>query len=241
MRNPKWHRDEIILALDLYYDLEPGQMNSTNTEIIELSELLNRLPIHISRPDQEKFRNPNGVNLKLGNFKHFDPDYNGKGLKGGSKLDKAVLEEFYGKRLLLKSIANKIKATVNNKTLVNNLYGISDEEEDSMVSVQEGKVIYKLHKLRERDSKIIKRKKELYLKKHGKLNCEVCDFDFHRVYGDIGFGFIEAHHKVPLSDLDGEAKTELKDLALVCSNCHRMLHRKINTLTVSELSSKINQ
>ena len=241
MRNPKWHRDEIILALDLYYDLEPGQMNSTNTEIIELSELLNRLPIHISRPDQEKFRNPNGVNLKLGNFKHFDPDYNGKGLKGGSKLDKAVLEEFYGKRLLLKSIANKIKATVNNKTLVNNLYGISDEEEDSMISVKEGEVIYKLHKLRERDSKIIKRKKELYLKKHGKLNCEVCDFDFHRVYGDLGFGFIEAHHKVPLSDLDGEAKTELKDLALVCSNCHRMLHRKINTLTVSELSSKINQ
>ena len=32
MRNPKWHRDEIILALDLYYDLEPGQMNSTNTD-----------------------------------------------------------------------------------------------------------------------------------------------------------------------------------------------------------------
>ena len=58
----------MILALDLYYDLESGQMNSSNPEIIKLSELLNRLPIHINRPDQEKFRNPNGVNLKLGNF-----------------------------------------------------------------------------------------------------------------------------------------------------------------------------
>ena len=69
MRNPKWHRDEIILALDLYYDLESGQMNSSNDKVIELSELLNKLPIHGYRPNQEKFRNPNGVNLKLGNFK----------------------------------------------------------------------------------------------------------------------------------------------------------------------------
>tara|TARA_A100001015_G_scaffold248878_1_gene286529 strand:+ start:187 stop:393 length:207 start_codon:yes stop_codon:yes gene_type:complete len=65
MRNPKWHRDEVILALDLYYNLESGQMNSNNPEVIKLSELLNRLPIHINRPDQEKFRNANGVNLKL--------------------------------------------------------------------------------------------------------------------------------------------------------------------------------
>ena len=67
MRNPKWHRDEVILALDLYYDLKSGEMNSNNPEVIKLSELLNRLPIHTNRPDQEKFRNANGVNLKLGN------------------------------------------------------------------------------------------------------------------------------------------------------------------------------
>ena len=54
MRNPKWHRDEVILALDLYYDLESGQMNSNNPEVIKLSELLNHLPIHINRPDQKK-------------------------------------------------------------------------------------------------------------------------------------------------------------------------------------------
>lgn len=128
MRNPKWHRDEVILVLDLYYDLESGQMNSNNPEVIKLSELLNRLPIHVNRPDQAKFRNANGINLKLGNFKHFDPDYPGKGLKGGSKLDKAVLDEFYGKRELLKSIANKIKSTVENTSLVEKLYSIPNEK-----------------------------------------------------------------------------------------------------------------
>ncbi len=239
MRNPKWHRDEVILALDLYYDLKSGEMNSNNPEVIKLSELLNRLPIHMYRPDQEKFRNANGVNLKLGNFKFYDPEYVGVGLKGGSKLDQEVLNEFYGKRKLLKSIANKIKATVENKSVVDKLYSIPNEEDDVLHSVKEGKVIYKLHKLRERDSKINKKKKELYFKKFGKLNCEVCDFDFYNVYGEIGKGFIEAHHRVPLSDLDGESKTELKDLALVCSNCHRMLHREIDTLSIKDLKNII--
>ena len=239
MRNPKWHRDEVILALDLYYDLKSGEMNSNNPEVIKLSELLNRLPIHTNRPDQEKFRNANGVNLKLGNFKYYDPEYLGVGLKGGSKLDKEVLNEFYGKRKLLKSIANQIKSTVENQSVVDKLYSIPNEEDDILHSVKEGKVIYKLHKLRERDSKINKRKKELYYKKFGKLNCEVCDFDFYKVYGEIGKGFIEAHHRVPLSDLDGESKTELKDLALVCSNCHRMLHREIDTLSTQELKNII--
>lgn len=241
MRNPKWHRDEVILALDLYYDLESGQMNSSNPEVVKLSELLNRLPIHINRPDQEKFRNANGVNLKLGNFKYFDPDYEGQGLKGGSKLDKAVLEEFYGNRELLKSIANKIKSTVENTSVIEKLYSIPNEEEEIQHSVKEGKVIYKLHKLRERDSKINKKKKEVYLKKHGKLNCEVCDFDFYEFYGEIGKGFIEAHHRIPLSEINGESKTELKDLALVCSNCHRMLHREIDTLSIKDLKNKIKR
>jgi 5-methylcytosine-specific restriction enzyme A len=241
MRNPKWHRDEIILALDLYYTLKSGEMNASNPKVIELSEILNRLPIHKSRPDQEKFRNANGVNLKLGNFKHFDPDYPGEGLKGGSKLDEVVLNEFYGKRDLLKTIANQIKITVQNTSVVEQLYSISNEEDESLHSVKEGKVIYKLHKLRERDSTINKKKKEIHFKLHGKLNCEVCDFDFYKVYGELGKGFIEAHHRVPLSNLVGASKTELKDLALVCSNCHRMLHREINTLTVNELKSRINQ
>lgn len=43
MRNPKWIRDEVVLALDLYFQLEPGQIHSKNPLIIKLSELLNEL------------------------------------------------------------------------------------------------------------------------------------------------------------------------------------------------------
>jgi 5-methylcytosine-specific restriction endonuclease McrA len=55
--------------------------------------------------------------------------------------------------------------------------------------------------------------------------CQVCSMEFGRMYGALGNGFAEAHHKVPLSKLRDGVKTQLSDLVTVCSNCHRMLHR----------------
>lgn len=239
MRNPKWHRDEIILALDLYHNIEPKEMTHQNPKVIELSEMLNKLPIYDDRKGDKKFRNPNGVALKLGNFKAIDPNFEGKGMDRFSKLDKEVFYEFMNQTESLKKIANQIKSTISNIDTKAKLYRIQDEEENEITSVNEGRVIYKLHKLRERDPVINKKKKDLYLKENGKLDCEACGFDFYETYGELGRGFIEAHHRIPLSDIEGESKTRLKDLALVCSNCHRMLHKEIDTLTIEELKNKI--
>lgn len=79
------------------------------------------------------------------------------------------------------------------------------------------------HILRERNSKLVQLKKHEALSK-GDLKCECCSFDFHAAYGELGFGFIECHHIIPINQ--GERITKKEDLALVCSNCHRMLHRK---------------
>jgi 5-methylcytosine-specific restriction enzyme A len=241
MRPPRWHRDEIILALDLYHTIEPKEMDNKNPKVIELSELLNRLPIHKERKENQKFRNPNGVDLKLGNFKAIDPEFDGKGMSSYSKRDKEVFFEFEEKKGELKSIANQIKNTVLNQEVNQQLYQIQDEEYDEVHSVKEGRVIYKLHKLRERDNKINQKKKDIYFQQNGKLDCEVCGFDFYETYGELGKGFIEAHHRIPLSEIDGETKTKLKDLALVCPNCHRMLHKAIDALSVAELIKKIKR
>lgn len=235
MRSPSWHRDEIILALDLYRTLDAKDMTKNNPKVIELSELLNELPIHEKTMQNEKFRNTNGVQLKLSNFKAIDPDFDGKGMSSYSKTDKEVFFEFMGKDEDLHAIANQIKLAISNKDINYKLSQITDEEDEDY-SVKEGKVIYKLHKLRERDRKINSKKKAEYFKKHRRLDCEVCGFDFHEAYGDLGEGFIEAHHRVPLSELDGEKITKLEDLALVCSNCHRMLHRSIS---IADLKNKI--
>lgn len=109
MKNPKWHRDEIILALDLYFRLIPGQMHAKNPEIITLSELFNKLPIHEEIPNSSKFRNPNGVSLKLSNFLAIDPDYHGKGMGAHSKLDKIIFDEFKDNKIKLREIVSQIK------------------------------------------------------------------------------------------------------------------------------------
>lgn len=60
-RNPAWTRDELILALDLYFRVNPLHTSEQNPEIQALSAALNELPVHAVRPDGEHFRNPNGV------------------------------------------------------------------------------------------------------------------------------------------------------------------------------------
>lgn len=237
MRNPKWHRDEIILALDLYFTLEPGQIHGRNPAVIELSEVLNRLPIFDFRPDSVKFRNPNGVGLKLSNFLAIDPGYHGKGMASYSKLDKAVFFEFYDDRERLRRIADTIRATVGDTSLNLKLYQIPDEADEQDYVFGEGKVLYKLHKYRERNPNLVFKKKTLHLKKYGTLDCEACDFNFQVKYGELGEGYIECHHRIPLSQYDGSSGTTLADLVLVCSNCHRMLHRQLDTLSLPGLKA----
>jgi hypothetical protein len=118
---------------------------------------------------------------------------------------------------------------------------VVDEGDES--AYPEGAERYRLHKARERDRKIIHLAKARRYRDTGRLQCEVCETDFHLVYGELGHGFIEAHHKIPVSQLDGTKKTKLDDLALVCSNCHRMLHRQsgIDVKTLKEIILRSSQ
>lgn len=91
----------------------------------------------------------------------------------------------------------------------------------------EGQEMYQLHKSFERNGAAVQLKKQL-AKMQGRLACEVCQFDFGERYGKLGEGYIECHHIIPISDYQrlGKTGTTVDDLILVCSNCHRMLHRR---------------
>lgn len=70
--------------------------------------------------------------------------------------------------------------------------------------------------------------------------CNICGFDFEKVYGERGKEFIHVHHIVPLSEIKKEYEVDpVKDLIPVCPNCHAMLHRKGHTITPDELKSII--
>ena len=103
----------------------------------------------------------------------------------------------------------------------------------------EGREVERTHKARERNQALTKKAKDIFRKKHGHLYCQICGFDFNQVYGEIGVNFIEAHHTVPVSR--GERKTKIKDIAMVCSNCHKMLHRKRPWLEMEQLKNLVNK
>jgi hypothetical protein len=83
-----------------------------------------------------------------------------------------------------------------------------------------------IHRSRERSLRIAKLEAALAASTNGRLRCEVpgCGFDFEAVYGELGAGFAEVHHLRPLAQMDGPVETTLDDLAVVCANCHRMIH-----------------
>ena len=126
---------------------------------------------------------------------------------------------------------------VQNPAFLSNFDRSYEEETSSTV---EGQAKYVRHKTRERDDAIVRDKKRDFVKKNGRLFCEACGFDFKNVYGSRGAGFIECHHNVPLHEDEGERITRLEDLTLLCSNCHRMVHRKKRWLTIAELRSILN-
>ena len=107
MRNPTWNREELILALELYFRLEYSKMDGRHPEVIALSQLLTQMN---SANGFE--RSVNSVSLKLANFKRIDPDLKGEGMKAGSKLEEDVWDEFVDAKNDLIKVASKIKNDV---------------------------------------------------------------------------------------------------------------------------------
>ena len=103
------------------------------------------------------------------------------------------------------------------------------------ISRPEGRESLHLAKRYERNKMI----RELAISLKG-YTCSICGFNFTRKYGTLGDKFAEVHHVVPLSEVGGDRRTDpRKDLVIVCSNCHSMLHRKKPALLPEELGKLI--
>lgn len=75
---------------------------------------------------------------------------------------------------------------------------------------------------------------------HG-TKCRACGFDFSARYGPLGDGFVEIHHKTPVSEMGGSYTVNpAEDLVPLCSNCHRMVHRINPPMDIEELVRIIN-
>jgi predicted HNH restriction endonuclease len=114
--------------------------------------------------------------------------------------------------------------------------------------VEEGTLEIRNVKQRKRSNKLREFAiKELEKKNGGDLICEVCAFSFLKKYGEHGKGYIEIHHKKPIHEKDikgdkSKVSDAINEIAPLCSNCHRMIHRSKNKmLSVEELKEIIKE
>jgi len=234
-RNPNWTRDEHLVALDFYLDNRDDYFSPSGEGVLALTADIGKVARALGLTGSDTFRNPSGASMKLLNFRSHDPQHDTKGLPQGNKLEQVVWNEFANNPTALKRVVANI-LNVTNAAMANDTPVLP---EDDATEAREGQLLTRLHRYRERNTAIVKRKKASFLKKHGHLCCEACGFDFQKVYGERGDGFIECHHTKPVSELEAGETTKLADLVLLCANCHRMVHAARPWWTIEELSASI--
>jgi len=101
-----WTREELILAINLFWKLEFGKIHQGNPEVIKLANLIDR--------------SKGSIVFKLGNFGSFDPSLQERGvggLKNTSKLDEEIWNEFFENFEELSFESEKLRAGFENKSV----------------------------------------------------------------------------------------------------------------------------
>ncbi|NQU77272.1 HNH endonuclease [Candidatus Falkowbacteria bacterium] len=118
------------------------------------------------------------------------------------------------------------------------------EKDYSDLIIEEGFIKFSRVKTKTRSRRLVKTAKEYY-SKNNKIYCSACNFNFEDFYGEIGTGYIEIHHLKPIfayeDNIEQNLSEALVNVAPVCSNCHRIVHRKSDKLlSIPSLQDLIN-
>ena len=211
------------------------------TAIINKTQSRTRNYIYISKDDQHYFPEPNKkfkiIDSKNGTeyVVYLENSYRIPGLKEffrahseivkGTKILIETIDLYKTYKFYIDHIADKLYQTVR-----------QDIEAIEMENYAEGGVSSKLVNYYERNPEL----RTAAIRIHGTI-CMACGFNFEGKYGVHGKNFIEVHHLKPISrNFEKSNVDPNKDLVVVCSNCHRMIHRnKINILSLEDLKKII--
>lgn len=233
--NPRWTDQELLLALEVVDRREWRAGNKTTHDFVELSELLRTSNLASVDQMDDTFRSPSSVSLKVSNLLGANPHVPG-GMRD-SKREIALVERFLQNReqMLADAVALRARLQADNVAPAKSTDRWDEEE---LRVATEGGPAYVLTLRRER-SRTLRLSKISAVEEAGlPIECEVCGFDFFRIYGELGRSYIEVHHRTPLH-ISGEVESTLPDLALLCANCHRMIHRR-GWMPVEDLIDLIN-
>ncbi|MFD6416897.1 HNH endonuclease [Streptomyces sp. NPDC060194] len=233
-----WSRDELLLACALVAENDWAELRQADIRVTELSELLRALPLHRHAATDPRFRSPNSVSRKTTDIATIHPDYPRAATKGG-RGTRQIVADFLAQPAVLLAEAEAIRTGIGTGQL--QIVPVPHDEETE-VGASEGRLLARWATYRERSPGLRQRKIDQVRRRGQEIRCEVCGFDFREVYGRIGADYIEVHHTLPLH-ISGPRETKPEDLALLCSNCHRMCHRShrgASWRTPAELRAEMN-
>lgn len=234
-QNPRWTYEELVLAVDLIDRRGWVGGGARTPDVIELSQLLRAINYPQLEDPDSRFRSPNSISLKLGNLKGANPRVAG-GLRVTGR-EKDVVAHFLGNRDIMRALASSLRLSAQpGMDAVRQVTSEVLDDEETTVAL-EGGPKYVLALRRERSRALRKRKLRQVEEALGSVACEVCGFDFANAYGDLGAGYAEVHHRTPLH-VSGEIGSTTEGLAVLCANCHRMVHRR-GWITVEQLAGMI--
>ncbi len=212
--NPPWTRDETILALDLLQRRGMNAPGPSDAEVQGLSQLLRSLPIHVQSQKVDTFRNPAGVAFKIQNLRSVSGSGAG-GLSNVSRVDREVWQDFGNRPDLVTQLVNAIKSGAQE------IAASGDATEAEDIEFWEGRTVTAVHLRRERQP-ALRRKVIGTRRTTGRLCCDACGHT--PSLSNLDDAEFECHHVRPLATT-GFVATKISDIALLCANCHRLIHR----------------
>ena len=206
MKKTSFTRDEVILALDVLYSSTDDHLSEKSNSIIDLCNLLQRLPIHSTKNRRAIFRNESGVIKQLYLFKN--SWRRGEKHVNVGEMFYTVAMEFENDHEQLHEIADAIR---DNEDYYGEEFGASLEN----ISFQEGALLEHLHRTIEaRDRKKVSLEKR----------CFICQITPEILYQPCGY-LLENHLIVNPVNTIGSKNYNDNDYITVCPNCHAALHK----------------
>jgi predicted HNH restriction endonuclease len=210
MRQPKWTLDEVILAVNAYFEIgDVRKVTLDNPLVIELSKLLRALSIH--KNTGAIFRNVTGVQMILKNIATLDKnaEYH---LGAATKLQKKVYSYYFGNKLYLKELANVIRTCL---PLPFDYYEPIDFD-----NFMAGNLLYLYHLYIENKSRAATILKEEFYNRR-KSRCAPCGIDLSVLYGEKSYELLEQHYTEKIINYHNGMNILPDRFVAICPTCHK--------------------
>ena len=206
----KWTRDEVILALDVMINARGESLGMDDPRILELSALLNRLPIIPLGKRPDTFRNVAGVRRQILTFawsikKNKVAPHVGDVFYNVYKESLDKLEWLHEVAMAIRKCENMVQEITFDNALDEN-------------SFPEGIILGHLHRHLERV------KGQVYIECKKKCcACGICQDHIYQVTDNVKL--LEPHFLRPPETYCADMVLGGVDFIPVCPNCHHILHQ----------------